>query len=309
MGPSAVHPFSIDAPGLSGLVRRAGVFQCISVRIADAVKMQPLDLQHATVEAYRALRPVLNEGPTHPVRLWNYIPSINEAFDERTDRYMVFNAGRHAAYMECYKHCGLLDGDIPTASGVGHDGLDLFIHCLAADRPGIAVENPRQIPAYRYSQRYGPFPPSFTRATILPAGNPDDDDHLFIGGTASICGENSLHLTNLQRQTRETLHNLASVVKTAWSMRDGSGGEVNGNVNGDLGYWLSLLREVRVYHVHDEHRAHLEVMLGEHFKREQVQWVRADLCRPELLVEIEAIADLPRTIPMQLHHAALGSTA
>ena len=36
------------------------------------------------------------------------------------------------------------------------------IHCLAADRPGAAVNNPRQVAPYHYSQRFGPLPPCFS---------------------------------------------------------------------------------------------------------------------------------------------------
>ena len=46
---------------------------------------------------------------------------------------------------------------------------DLMIDALSAASPGIAVENPRQIPSYRYARRYGPRPPCFARATLLSA--------------------------------------------------------------------------------------------------------------------------------------------
>src|SRR5690606_8127364 len=141
---------------------------------------------------------------------------INQFVDEWTDRYMIFNAGRYAAYTQ-WNDCRGLPSDIATASGVGHTGTDLFVHCLAGRVCGIPVENPRQIPAWKYSQQYGPFPPSFTRATLL---RDKEIDRLFVGGTASICGERSRHFANLKQQTRETLLNLAAVIKAGAAKRD-----------------------------------------------------------------------------------------
>ena len=41
------------------------------------------------------------------------------------------------------------------------------------------MENPRQTPSYRYSERYGPSPPCFARAT-LAALSPDDEEYLTV---------------------------------------------------------------------------------------------------------------------------------
>lgn len=293
--------------GITGMARSniSHNWRCVSVRIADAGDLSPLDLQHAIVLAYRTIRSGLGEMAKHPVRFWNFIPGINNRIDEQTDQYMVFNAGRHAAYLEWYA-CDDMPGDIATASGVGHRGNDLFVHCLACQTPGLAVENPRQIPAYRYSQRYGPFPPSFTRATIVPSFG-GVGDSLYIGGTASICGENSLHCSNLQKQTQETLSNLAAVIKAAASRRHGGIGEIC--VNGDMRFWLSLLRDVRVYYTIEEQVDELKRLLKNSFNEARyVEWVPANLCRPELLVEIEAVAELPRVIATNTHLATTGSS-
>ena len=266
-------------------------FQCISVVVQDAAALTPLDFQRATIEAYKTIRLALAEGPRHPVRFWNFIPGIGRSMNGQLNRYMVFNAGRHAAYMDWYRPRDAKRWEIATASGVGHRGRDLIIHCLASTRRGQAVENPRQIPAYRYSRRFGPFSPSFARATILPRCGPDPD-RLLVGGTASIRGEQSWHLSNLQRQTDETLANLAAVIKTASTRSDAPTIKALDDRN-DVGQWLSLLHSVRVYYVHDEHKRHLRQALAEHFNDGQdVEWVRADLCRPELLVEMEGMADL-----------------
>ena len=70
------------------------------------------------------------------------------------------------------------------------------------------LENPRQVPAYRYSRRYGLRPPCFARATKF-------ESTLFIGGTASIIGEDSRHAAAIVAQTEETLSNLRALIAAA----------------------------------------------------------------------------------------------
>jgi hypothetical protein len=217
------------------------------------------------------------------VRLWNHIPAITARVDDRRDRYMVFNAGRYRAFANWYGGPGAFDRDVATASGVGHDGGDLVVHCLSARSPGLAVENPRQITPHRYSERYGPLPPCFARATVLK-----DAGLILVGGTASIQGEDSVHRASLSGQLTETVTNLASVVGAAHARVGSSFHATNGAAG-----WLACYRELRVYYPRAEHGAFLERAVRDQFPAGcRVEMVRADLCRPELLVEIEGVAGL-----------------
>ena len=141
---------------------------------------------------------------------------------------MVFNAGRFAAFADWFRapqsrsaaqSAPVFDRarfhrDIPTATGVGHAGDDLIIHALASALPGRPIENPRQRAAYRYSRKYGPLPPCFARATLVP-GTADSQRSLLIGGTASVCGEASVHADDLVAQTAETFRNLDALICAA----------------------------------------------------------------------------------------------
>jgi chorismate lyase/3-hydroxybenzoate synthase len=198
------------------------------------------------------------------------------------DLYMVFNAGRYEA-LAAWLGKESFDTRVASASGVGHEGRDLVIHCLASDRPGRAVDNPRQIAPYRYSRRYGRLPPCFARATVIhpSARNP----LVLVGGTASIVGEASVHLGDLQRQTEETLANLAVLLRAA-------AGDAATEVADRAGA-LAGFRELRVYDPVPERRDELRLLLQGAFPRvRQIEWMRADLCRRELLVEIEGLAEL-----------------
>lgn len=245
----------------------AGEHCLASVRIPEARSLGREIFQAETTRAYERIRSELvSRGAVHPVRLWNHIPGIHEPMGDGLDRYMVFNAGRYEALSEWFGGDQAFDTRVASASGVGHQGRDLVIHCLASARPGQAVDNPRQTAPYRYSRKYGPLPPCFARATQIEGGG---RQLVLVGGTASIVGEESVHLGDLPRQTEETLANLATLAPLA-------------------GY-----REVRVYYPDPERLDELRDLLGGAFPRaERIEWVRADLCRSELLVEIEGIAEI-----------------
>jgi len=258
-------------------------FSLASVTVADARSLGRSDLHEATAGAYRWIEAELRaRGTVHPVRLWNHIPGIHDPMGEGQDRYMAFNAGRFEALAEWFGGPASFDTRSVSASGVGHDGTDLVLHCLAADEPGRAVDNPRQIPPHRYSRRFGPLPPCFARATTIhpPGGAP----LVLVGGTASIVGEESVHLGDLERQTDETLANLAVLLNVA-------AGEPASTENRDA--VLARYRELRVYYPDPERLDDLRRLLAGAFPGvEAIEWVRADLCRSELLVEIEGVAEL-----------------
>jgi enamine deaminase RidA (YjgF/YER057c/UK114 family) len=261
----------------------AGDFALASARIPDAVMLAADALQRRVTEVYGAIAARIRTlGAKHPVRLWNHIPSIHERMDDRRDRYMVFNAGRYEAFTNWYGGTQGFDQDVATASGIGHNGRDLVVHCLSAASAGVAVANPRQIAPHRYSAKYGPLPPCFARATVLAEAG-----LVLVGGTASIRGEDSLHGTSLPLQLRETLTNLASVVETAEAK---VGGAVLLRSQQD---WLARYREVRVYYPCPGDAQELEALLQGAFGATcRVEMRRADLCRAELLVEIEGVAQL-----------------
>ncbi|MEO1236727.1 MAG: pteridine-dependent deoxygenase like protein [Planctomycetota bacterium] len=273
-------PIEHDEAGLSylGQATAGPRFTHAVVRVRDAADEPDLGFERAAATAYRLVRDALDAGPArHPVRFWNFIPGIGHPADDAAlDRYMVFNAGRFAAFAEWFD-----DPDqnhfaprIATATGVGHAGPDLVVHALADRFPGVPVENPRQCAAYRYSPAYGPLPPCFARATRI-ASDGDGPPCVLVGGTSSIVGEASVHVGDVGAQTRETLDNIDALLDAA----DARG--------------LDALHHLRVYHVYPADRdailrdvaARLPHLAG------RIEMVHAPLCRPDLAVEIEGIAD------------------
>ncbi len=216
-----------------------------------------------TAISCRAFRAVLDRLGTAPCRVWAFLPRPTDDDGIDLERYMRFNAGRSEAY-RAFAH---LVQVVPAGTCVGHAGTDLVVHALATDESFSAVENPRQRPAWRYSQRFGPVPPTFVRATRTPT-------LLLASGTASVVGEESLHLENIDAQFEETLANLA-VLSAA------GGGD---------GRWRSL----QVYVRDAAHLARVQALATEAFGDDLERVLHAPLCRRELLVEIEGICHVAK---------------
>jgi len=288
--PAQIVPRSDGAITL-GVAETGGLLLATGT-VRGATALPPLMLQRRTTEAYAAIHQLLTAQRTwHPVRIWNWIPDIHAPMDDAVDRYMVFNAGRFAAYHSCYESGRTFETAIATATGVGHDGDDLVIQVLAGAHSGTSVENPRQIRSYRYSEKFGPMPPCFARATLTPDSTPAVPD-LLIGGTASVRGEASVHTGDVGAQCHETLKNLAHLIAQAGCVRRHAKQSVQ---DVDLRAELRRLDSLRVFCVKTaQMKAIFEIVwpFVDHLERSRFEFVRADICRRELLVEIEGTAGI-----------------
>src|SRR5262249_21778056 len=87
----------------------------------------------------------------------------------------------------------------------------LRVYWIAARVAGVALENPRQVSAWRYPRQYGPTAPTFARAMHAPTVLPQ----LYVSGTAAIVGHASHHAGDFAAQTGETLANFSSLLAAA----------------------------------------------------------------------------------------------
>ena len=282
----AVRPVDLAPPPWLADVPRDR-FTLASARVADVPDLTAAEFEQQTFAAYVSIAEQLAGGAhTHPVRFWNHVPFITDPADAGRDNYMVFNAGRFRAFSDWYGGPARFEREVATASATGHWGRDLVVHCLATDAPGHAVNNPRQVAPYHYSQRFGPLPPCFARATRI-ASQPAEqaDDLLLVGGTASVRGEDSVHVDDLACQCRETYVNLAALVCAA------TGKRLTPSVK--LPRLLACFSDLRVYYPDRAHEREIERSVRECFPNlRRLEMLHADLCRTELLVEIEGVANL-----------------
>ncbi len=256
--------------GFDGIVRYA----------ADADHMLgaiELDERHyggiagAAQVAYTALSRFVSSS-RHPnlLRIWNYIDGINEGEGD-SERYKLFCNGRAAGLRALDP---TRDERFPAATCIGRrDGDPMVqVYWLAGRAPGLPLENPRQVSAYRYPREYGPTPPSFSRAMLA------SDRLVMISGTASIVGHASRHRGDVRAQLDETFTNLANVLQRAAGAAPG--------ITTKLGPRSLLKIYLRDESLLPEVHAFLRQRVPS-----QTQYIvlHADVCRSELLVEIDCL--------------------
>jgi enamine deaminase RidA (YjgF/YER057c/UK114 family) len=203
------------------------------------------------------------------LRFWNYFPGVNRV-SHNLERYLQFNIGRQNAFLS---HGRSVTGNVPAACALGSADGGLQVAFLAARADPIGIENPRQISAYHYPDQYGPRSPTFSRASLV---NLWGRDLLFISGTASIVGHQTLHAGDVGAQTRECLRNIAAVVAEANRRTPGAGFDL-----GDLAYKVYIRYREDLVRVRHELMRFIGAPVS-------VVFLQADVCRADLLVEIEA---------------------
>lgn len=234
-------------------------------------------LQQAAESAYRQVFALLATlRYPYLFRVWNYFADIN-AHSYGLERYRQFNLGRQDAFVARGRDGA---GNVPAACALGSAQGPLTIAFLAGRVAPLSIENPRQISAYHYPRQYGPRSPMFSRAALVRLGK---DEVLFVSGTASIVGHATLHRADVVAQTRETMTNIKAVLAEA--NRDRSAGRPAFDLAG-------LVYKVYVRHPADlaPIRAELAHCVGDALK---AVYLQADVCRQELLLEIEATAAHP----------------
>ena len=232
------------------------------------------DLGITSYDLYLKIFELRNDLDLHLVRIWNYVPNILDHAGG-LERYRQFNLGRRNAWNEA----GPKDenGDIitPAASGIGALGGSLKIGVLFSKKEPVHIQNGRQINAFDYSDKYGPKPPTFSRATYL------EDVGIFISGTASILKEDTVHIGDPEEQTRETMRNISALVSEENLRQYGL------NIN----YSLDDITDWRLYikHIH-ESRQIKDAFLGNRGgNSSDYILLHDDICRKDLLIEIEGV--------------------
>ena len=198
--------------------------------------------------------------------MWSYLPDIHRRVGG-LERYRGFCVGRDRAFREA----GFVPERFPAATAIGARAGGLLVYCLAGRTPGQPVENPRQVSAYRYPPRYGPRPPSFARALRLPGAGP-----LLVSGTAAVVGHRSCHPGDLAAQLHETLTNLDALACAA-----GMDGRWRRGETAPL---------LKVF-LRDPAGLETVAMALERWShdRARVLFLHGEICREELVIEIEGV--------------------
>ncbi len=230
------------------------------------VRLEPVttDMAAQSEAIYTDLIAVARARGRSLTRIWNYMPEINGVSTGGLETYRVFCLGRAKAFDRAQ-----WTGPLPAASAVGGAPGMIAVMFAAARNQPVARENPEQVPAYEYPADYGPRAPSFSRAMQVVA---DGRRWTFISGTAAIKGHTSLAIGDLPGQIECTLDNLR-LISEACELGDGK-----------------AERHFKVYLRNAGDLVEAKAALDGRLLKDgdQVTWLQADICRAELLIEIEA---------------------
>jgi chorismate lyase/3-hydroxybenzoate synthase len=238
--------------GGSGIVRHANDDHRLFA-VAEADEREHGGIAATAEFVYGEIRGLqARSGFPQLLRMWNYMDAINDG-DADEERYRQFVIGRA-------RGLGTTHGPYPAATAIGHRHTThlLQVYWLADRQPGVAIENPRQMSAYRYPREHGPVSPGFARATRVADGT------LLVSGTASIVGHESLHAGDVREQLEEILRNLAALPTVTHRLLK------------------VYLRDPALLDV-------VDARLREVYPRSQVVVLTGDICRRELDIEIEAV--------------------
>jgi len=270
--PAAASPATVDCALLAGPAVEAwhGHGDRYAV-VALELHETDGDIEAAAREAYGRLIAAVRPS-SHPylIRIWNYFAAINEGEGDQ-ERYRRFVVGRAASVD------GMFNDPPPAATAIGADGRPgrLQVVALCSRQPAIALENPRQTPAWRYPREHGPIAPGFSRGAVLDADAAVP--RLLASGTASIVGHVSQHVGDFAGQLRESLDNLAALLE-------------QGRQAAGRAFDVRDCEALRVYLRHPGDLATAQAMLATSgIDAARISYLRGDVCRRELDVELEGV--------------------
>ena len=215
------------------------------------------------------------------VRQWNYIERITDITPDGQN-YQLFNDSRSRFYNSCEWSNGY-----PAATGIGtqYGGVVVVFDVMRnSNESSHAIDNPLQISAHAYSQQVLINPdkaqhkttPKFERARHVICA--DESQMLYISGTAAIRGEESCQ-AGIEEQTALTMENIAKLAEKETL-------EMYGVKN-------ATELEYKMLRIYLKHNINLEVVKNWfklHYPTTPKTFLLADICREELLIEIEGIA-------------------
>jgi len=221
------------------------------------------------------------------VRQWNYVGEIlsKEQEEERIrQHYQMFNETRSIYYG---KHRSRTD--FPAATGIGMLYLGVCIDSFAVsgkeDLKVLAISNPVQSESYQYAQKVlvgAPEktlkqnqPPQFERAKLIVLKNVS---RLLVSGTASIIGQDTIGLNDVEEQTKVTIENINRL----------SSAENIQKHFPEISSLPTRYSYVRVYVKYKTDIPKVKAICLKAYGNVPTTYVVADICRDNLLVEIEA---------------------
>jgi enamine deaminase RidA (YjgF/YER057c/UK114 family) len=243
----------------------SGIKHIYAEHLVDSTADEHSDSETQTERVFSYLQKKLSELNAtieHSVlRTWIYSPHVDADYPgivkARKDIFERINLTKETHYIAS---TGIQGGTGGRFTRVSMDAYAVI---------GIPEKNIRYIHAPEFLCPTHHYGVTFERATAVKLGQ---TDFLFISGTASIDKNgNIVHPGDVEKQTLRTLQNISALLDSA------------GFVKEDLSSFIVYLRDIADYGftkpLIDQYRDHLPAV-----------YVKAPVCRPGWLIEIEATA-------------------
>jgi enamine deaminase RidA (YjgF/YER057c/UK114 family) len=271
------------------------------------------DLQISSNAVFESLSAILkkyNFEYDDIVRQWNYIGEILKIKTKdglNIQNYQLFNDIRNTYYRQHKKNA-----DFPAATGIGMKTQGLVVDIFAKKTKlqiagtnlrslskievrslsGVEVQSVSSVQSLPLRSRIqkNPFayseavligdeknkkPPLFERARILHS---TDQSQIFVSGTASIENQETVGIGDVSAQTENTIQYIKDLISLE---------NIRHNYPQIILHKQNYLR-VRVYVKHKHDMETVFKICTAHFPEHVINMVEADVCRDNLLVEIEA---------------------
>jgi chorismate lyase/3-hydroxybenzoate synthase len=223
------------------------------------------DIEIITQTIYQELLGLIPELKNQNlIRFWNCVPDINSG-DGDAEVYKRFCSGR----LSGFENCGFSPSDFPAASALGGHQSILTIHMLTSRVAGRHRGNPLQVHAFDYPREYGRSSPSFARSTEVSIEG--RESLLIVSGTASIRGHETLHVDDVAAQTYLSIDNIDVLLRQSEKT-------------------INSLISSRVYIRREADLEAIKQIVEERLPTGERVYLQADICRSNLLVELECIA-------------------
>jgi enamine deaminase RidA (YjgF/YER057c/UK114 family) len=236
-------------------------------------------------------RILLSEGMnfSNIFRQWNYIEDITHVEKESeitSQHYQVFNNIRSKYYAKADFHQGY-----PSATGIGTRAGGVLVSFYALKQNGyqfFSLENPLQKAAFEYTDEvligdsdyegYSKCTPKFARAKLV---SNSETEQVFISGTASIREEQTVGINDVGRQTEITIENILQLISR--------------ETLSPISNKVTELPKIEFIRVYIKDQADFKVVkdtCNQMLPGIPGVYVVSDVCREDLLVEIEALASV-----------------
>ncbi|OPY70145.1 MAG: putative aminoacrylate peracid reductase RutC [Syntrophorhabdus sp. PtaU1.Bin050] len=243
----------------------SGIRHIFAEHLIDSVADEHSDSQKQTERIFAYLQKKLSEFNAtiqhNILRTWIYAPHVDADYPgivkARKDLFEKINLTKETHFIAS---TGIQGGTGNRFSRVSMDAYGVI---------GIAEDNIRYIHTPEHLCPTHIYGVTFERATAVRLGK---TDFLFISGTASIDKNGDIvYPGDVEKQTLRTLENISALLNSAGFNRE------------DLSSLIVYLRDMADY-------GFTKPLIDQYLKNLPTVYVKAPVCRPAWLIEIEATA-------------------